>query len=145
MIREKGSLMKKIALLTLLSSLSLFAHTLTVEVSNIENNRGQILIGLYNQAEGFTEIDAVFKKGLLRTVDNSTLSYTFTDIPDGEYALSLFHDENSNSELDTNFIGIPKEGYGFSNNVRPVFRPATFEEAKFSIEGDLKVSVKIGY
>ena len=137
--------MKKTVLLTLLGSVSLFAHTLTVEVSNIENSRGQILIGLYNQADGFTKIDRVYTKGVLTTLDSSRVSYTFTDIPDGEYAISVFHDENSNSELDTNFIGIPKEGYGFSNNVRPMLRAATFDEAKFSVEGDLNISIKMGY
>ena len=145
MVKIKGLLMKKIVFLTLLGSLSLFAHTLTVEISNIENNNGQILIGLYNQSEGFTEVDAVYKKGLLSTLNNGIFTYTFTDIPDGDYAVSLFHDENSNSELDTNFIGIPKEGYGFSNNVRPTFRPATFDEAKFTLASDLSLSVTMGY
>ena len=137
--------MKKIVLLILLGSVSLFAHSLTVEVSNIEKSRGQILIGLYNQAEGFTQIDTVYKKALLTTLDDTTLSYTFTDIPDGEYAISIFHDENSNNELDTNFLGIPKEGYGFTNNVRPTFRPATFDEAKFILSSDLNLSIVMGY
>ncbi len=135
----------KLVFLILLSSISLFAHTLTVEVSNIENNQGQIFIGLYNQADGFSKMDKIYKKGLLSVLDKNTLHYTFTNVPDGDYAVSLFHDENSNNELDTNFIGIPKEGYGFSNNMHPRFRPATFDEAKFTIKSDLKVFVSIGY
>jgi len=137
--------MKKIALLTLLSSLSLFAHTLTIEVSHIENNRGQILIGLFNQSEGFREVDKTYQKGSLTTINDKSMVYTFKDIPKGIYAISLFHDENSNNKLDTNFIGMPKEGYGFSNNIRHIFRPTTFDEAKFGLNGNLNMTVELGY
>ena len=137
--------MKKIALFTLLSSLSLFAHTLTIEVSDVENNRGQILIGLFNQVEGFRDVAMTYKKGMVTTLDGKSIVYTFTDIPNGEYALSLFHDENSNNKLDTNFLGIPKEGYGFSNNIRHALRATSFDEAKFELIGDMNMTIQMGY
>ena len=137
--------MKKILFGTLLTSLFLFAHTLTVEISNIENNRGQILIGLYNQSEGFTEIDMIYKKGIITTIGSQSIYYTFKDISDGNYSISIFHDENNNNELDSNFIGIPEEGYGFSNNVRPLLRPATFSEAKFELTHDMNLTIQLGY
>jgi len=137
--------MKKMIFLTLLGSSFLFGHTLTVNIIDIENNRGQILIGLYNQEEGFRETNMTYKKGVLTTLDDKNVTYHFMDIPYGEYAISLFHDENNNGELDSNFIGIPQEGYGFSNNVRPVLRPASFKEAKFMLNSDLNITIKMGY
>jgi len=136
--------MKYPLIFTLLSPL-LFAHTLTVKVSNIANNNGAILIGLYNKANDFTKIDKVYKKGKLNSIEENSFTYSFTNIPDGTYAISILHDENRNKKLDKNFLGIPKEGYGFSNNVHPSFRSATFEEAKFELKSDSSLSVKIVY
>ncbi len=58
----------------------------------------------------------------------------------------FFHDENSNSLLDKkNLFGIPKEGYGFSNNIRPKFRGANFEESQFIVETDTDLTINLGY
>ena len=54
---------------------------------------------------------------------------------DGKYGISIYLDENKNGKLDVNFLGIPKEKYGFSNNVFPATRAANFEEAAFEIQG----------
>jgi len=136
--------MQKIAFLTLLSSLSLFAHTLTIEVTNIKNNSGQILMGLFNQVEGFRDVNMTYKKSVITTL-NKNIVYIFTDIPDGEYAVSLFHDENNNDKIDTNFIGIPKEGYGVSNNIHPTLRAPTFEETKFQLSTDTNLTIEMNY
>ena len=63
---------------------------------------------------------------------NGELVYRFEDLPPGTYAVQVMHDENDNGKLDSNFLGIPSEGYGFSNNPR-VMRRATFEEARFEL------------
>ena len=137
--------MKSSLLFILLSSSTLFAHTITVNISNISNSRGDILIGLYNSSSSFTKIDKVYKKGKIDLSKDNIVSYTFENISDGTYAISLFHDENSNNELDTNFLGMPKEGYGFSNNIRPALRGATFEESKFKVDRDINLTIKMGY
>jgi len=137
--------MKSFLLFTLLSSSALFAHTLTVNISNIANSRGDILIGLYNNASSFIIIDRVYRKGKIELSKQNISSYIFKNIPDGTYAISLFHDENSNNELDENFLGIPKEGYGFSNNIRPALRGATFEEAGFKLNRDINLTIEMGY
>jgi uncharacterized protein (DUF2141 family) len=61
------------------------------------------------------------------------------------YAVMVFHDENSNGKLDKNILGIPKEGYGASNNLARKMRPPTFDEARFSISSDQSVEVKLFY
>ena len=60
------------------------------------------------------------------------LELVFTDLTPGKYAVRLMHDENDNGKLDSNVVGMPTEGYGFSNNPM-VMRPATFEEASFEV------------
>ena len=62
------------------------------------------------------------------------MAVTFEDLPYGTYAITILHDENGNLKVDANFLGIPKEGYGFSNNARNLFRAPKFEEAKFELK-----------
>ena len=66
------------------------------------------------------------------------------DLPYSQYAVKVFHDENTNSELDTNFLGIPTEDYGFSNNVRGTFGPADYDDAKFLFEQtEMKMEISV--
>ena len=58
---------------------------------------------------------------------------TFSDLDHGEYAISAYHDKNSNGRLDTGFMGKPAEPYGFSNNARRSFGPAKYQDAKFDV------------
>lgn len=106
----------------------------TVVVSNLGKKNGKLFIGWYNSPETFAEKDPDFSKEV--DVSNVTeISVPFEDIPDGKYGISIFLDENNNGKLDLNFLGIPKEKYGFSNNVLPATRAANFEEAAFEVEG----------
>jgi uncharacterized protein (DUF2141 family) len=73
------------------------------------------------------------------------MEYIFRNIPKGIYAISIFHDRNNNGEIDKNFVGIPTEGYGFSNNIKHKFTSATFEEAQFSINKSKKITIKMEY
>lgn len=79
-------------------------------------------------------------------VQGESQTFVFKNIPDGIYALRFFHDENDNGELDTNFIGIPKEGYGFSNDARGIAGPPSFKAASFTVEGkNTLISAKVSY
>ena len=65
-------------------------------------------------------------------------------IPFGEYAIKAFHDEDRDDEIDMNFLGIPVESYGFSNNVRGIFGPPSFDKAKFLFNVDsLAIEIKL--
>ena len=69
---------------------------------------------------------------------------TYPNLPPGKYALSCFHDLNGNGKLDTNWMGIPNEPYGFSNNARPQFRAPKWAEAAFDWNGAGRViSVRV--
>ena len=67
------------------------------------------------------------------------------DLAPGKYAISIIHDENNNDKLDTNFIGIPKEGFGFSNNPRIMFGPPSFEKASFEINQAHVILIEMKY
>jgi uncharacterized protein (DUF2141 family) len=68
------------------------------------------------------------------------------DIPDGTYALALIHYENMNGELDADWLGIPLEGYGFSNDPKALIGPPWFSEAAFSYQGQgMALSISLNY
>ncbi len=136
--------MKKLILNTLLVATTMLANSVTVEVTDILNKTGKVYIGLYNTADEFTVVSKSYM-GTIEDIDAKSMTYVFKDVPDGTYAISVFHDENQNGVHDKNFFGIPSEGYGFSNNIRPIFRSANFDESKFELKSDLKFIVNMGY
>jgi len=64
-------------------------------------------------------------------------------VPAGEYAIALYHDENNNGKCDRNFFGIPKEGFAFSNNVKPFLSAPSFKSCKFSVPQRKKISITL--
>ncbi|MBA6151332.1 DUF2141 domain-containing protein [Gelidibacter maritimus] len=114
---------------------SFFGHDnpqLTVHVKNIKSLKGEIIIGVFNTDKDFLK-DGVAIKNYTISVDEVNETIVINDLPKGEYALSLYHDENSDNECNRNFLGIPKEAYGFSNNVKPKFSAPSYEECKFML------------
>jgi len=78
-------------------------------------------------------------------IKDKKCSYSIKNLKAGKYAVRYFHDENINGNLDTNLVGIPTEGYGFSNNVTGTFGPPAFEKWLFEIKGDIKIVLKPTY
>ena len=135
--------MKKTIMLLLLMHTTLFGFDIEVKITHIENKKGKMYIGLYDKAKGFREISKTFKKAIV-PIDSKSLVHTFHNIPKGIYAISVFHDENNNRKLDTNFLGIPKENYGFSHNIKHLMRATNFNEAKFILKKNVKFIINIG-
>ena len=117
---------------------------ITVVISGVEKIEGQLAIGLYNKSSGFPEISKAYK-GVFLDITKKDIQYVFSNIPNGNYAIAVFHDKNKNGKHDKNFFGIPKEGYGFSNNAPSTFGPPNFEKAAFNIGGNYAVNIKIKY
>lgn len=107
--------------------------SLTIVITGLENDDGEVLITVSNSRENYESDNPAFI-GMKVKIENRKAEYTFEELPVGEYAIKLFHDENMDGELDTNFLGIPTEDYGFSNNVRGTFGPADYDDAKFLFE-----------
>jgi len=117
------------------------AHNLTLTLDNIEVERGKLMVALYQGEKSYQASDSPIAS-LMKPVTASSHSLIFTDLTMGEYAIKVFHDENSNGVLDTNILGIPSEGYGFSNN-GGTFGPASFDEAKISVTSDTAITIHI--
>lgn len=137
--------MKKIAYIVAIlgaTNLSYAQHQLTVEVTNLKNNKGVVEIGLFNSKEGFLKEGSQIKKEKVKISDN-TVSHTFKDLPKGNYAVAVFHDENQNNICDRNLIGIPIEKYGFSNNFRPKLSAPSFHQVQFLLNKNHKITIKL--
>ncbi len=116
-------------------------YSLTVEVNGVEEEKGEISIGLFSDEENFPKGD-VFDGTFVKAVE-SKVSHTFQNIPKGVYAIAIYHDINSNKKLDTNILGIPKEDYAFSNNVYGFFGPPKFKKTKFILTSDKTIKIII--
>src|ERR1700722_6385488 len=121
--------------------------TLTVRIIGARNAKGKIRVALFRSAEGIPDDRAKATRLEKASIDPQTLSSQvfLTDVPAGQYAVSVFHDENINEKLDKNFMGIPKEGYGASNNPGRKMRAPTFDEACFSHQADQSLEIKLIY
>lgn len=118
---------------------------LTIKVEGIKQiDKSSIMIAVYNNEDDFLESDKIYKKVDV-AVDSTVVSYTFTEIPIGSYAVSLYHDEDNDNEMDRKWYGPPKEGYGFSNNFTSNIRPARFDDASFDLTENKTISIAVVY
>lgn len=105
--------------------------TIELEITNIDNGDGQMMIGLYDSEENWLNKIVIGKIGVIK---NGGSKIVFENIPNGTYAISVFHDEDSNGKLKTLF-GIPLEDTGSSNDAPAKFGPPLWEDAKFQLKG----------
>lgn len=116
-------------------------NEIIVTISNLSSNKGQVLVGLYNTEESF--LGNGFKHFKTK-IENNSCKVVFKNIPNGTYAVSFYHDENENNKMDTNFIGIPKEDYGCSNNAKGFMGPPKWKDAKFEVKNQsIKQHIKL--
>ncbi len=121
-----------------------FAHTVTISISNMRSKTGNVLVSVYNNKEGFPkEPEAAYIKMKITTAQAA--KFQIENLPSGVYAFAVAHDENKNDEIDTGFLGIPKEGIGFSRNPSISFGPPKFEEAAYTINADGAFNIKMHY
>ncbi len=109
------------------------AGELVIQIDQIRSDQGQVRVALYENADRFLKPDG-FLVAITRKSVVGALTVRFSDLAEGDYAVALFHDENGNGRLDSNLIGIPLEGTGFSRNGRGSFGPPEFSEVAVRIE-----------
>jgi uncharacterized protein (DUF2141 family) len=122
--------------------------SLTIRIVGAKSSKGQIAIAVFNGEAGFPGDKSKTVRTLQAGIDPQTLiaQVTLKNLPRGVYAVAVFHDENMNGRLDKNVLGIPKEGYGASNNPRKSMGPPKFAEAKFQLDQPEKVlEIKLLY
>ena len=132
------STLVKIIIVFLLSQTVLFAQdnmgqNITVKITNLDGNAGKVYVALYNSETTFLEKKY---KSTISTIKDSSCEVVFENVPNGVYAISLFHDKNDNNKMDSNFLGIPKEDYGCSNNAKGFMGPPKWKDAKFKIQNN---------
>jgi uncharacterized protein (DUF2141 family) len=107
---------------------------ITVTVTGIRSADGQVLISLYDKAEGFPKDYEAVVQGKAVSPDTTTqVTVVFENLPFGDYAVAVLHDEDSSSGMTFGKFRIPKEGYCFSNNVKVRFKSPKFKKAKFAL------------
>ena len=122
----------------LLLSQNVHAADLTIKINDIEKGKGHLLIALYEGVEAYDSGKADYSSKV--KAENTQESVTFKDLADGEYAIKMYQDENDNNKLDTNLLGIPKEGYGFSNNAG-MFGAPKYKKAKFTVKDNTVIEI----
>ena len=115
---------------------------INIVIPNLKVMKGKIQIGLYNTKESFPKIGKEYKTFRVK-VEDATFNYTIKNLPPGEYAIALYHDENSDGVCNSNFFGVPTESYGFSNNIKPFLSAPSFQETKFSLVKARVLSIRL--
>ncbi len=127
---------------------SAFAATLAIEVSGVRNTQGKVAVAVFSSAAGFPKDDSKAMRRIMLPIDAASHSArtVLSDVAPGSYAIAAFHDDNNSGKLETNFFGVPKKGYGFSNNPKPKMRAATYDEARFVVPAaGASVSIQLVY
>ena len=109
---------------------------LTVIVTGLENDEGKAMIALCNSQEDYESKGEAYRAGIA-PINNKKAVWIFENVVFGTYALKVFHDEDDDDELDTNFLGIPSEDYGFSNNAVGSLRPCQLGRCKIFVRGKI--------
>jgi uncharacterized protein (DUF2141 family) len=125
------------------SSADEMSGRIVVTIVGFESDSGQVMVALWDDAERFPTGENHIA-ALRAVIKDGSAQLEFADVAPGEYALSVFHDENDNGELDTGFMGIPKEPFGASNDARGRFGPPKFDDARFQVDdGVVELTVNL--
>lgn len=133
--------MKLPSLLLLISAIG-FAqnNALTVTITGIQNNSGKLMAEVYNSKGKF--LKSAYKT-TSTSIKANTATVIFSDLPKSDYTVMVYHDQNGNGKLDKNFIGMPKEPVACSNNAKGFMGPPKYEDAKFTLVTDSKITIKM--
>lgn len=121
------------------------AATLTIEVGGLRSADGQVLLALFRGADGFPGEHAKAFRSTAAKIAGDRARIVLSGLPPGEYAFALVHDENGNDQLDKSWVGIPKEGFGASNDARGRFGPPKYADAKFVVADGAVQRVRVVY
>ena len=121
------------------------AARIIVTIDGVKSNQGSVFIGLYADASKF--LNGTQNDGMKKVrASTGPITVVFDNLKPGTYAVGAYHDENGNDHMDTNFLGLPEEGYALSNGVRAAMAKPTFIQAAFTVGAEDKpVSLHIRY
>ena len=129
----------------ILANVSADAADVILNISEAQSDDGSIVASLWNSEDAYLDLDARIMR-VSAEIEAGESIITLTGLKPGTYSIALYHDENSNDEMDTNFIGIPKEGWAFSNNAKGKFGPPSFEKTSFMVSTDtVQMDISMNY
>ena len=149
MIKKTALLLLTFAILSFSEKTPEESYSLKVNSARFRNFEGEILFALYNKDGSIPDekYKKYFKKGISKIDKNGTATFTFTNLPEGSYAVNILHDENKNGKIDKKFLlPMPSEGIGFSNyeSIGMSNRP-NFSKASFLVKSNMEKVVKVIY
>jgi len=115
---------------------------LVVKITGIKAIQGDVYLSLYDSEKDWMFTDSAYRK-VRATVTGEVETFTIRNLPQGEYALAVYQDLNENESMDETEMKIPKEPFGFSNNPKGLRGPASFEQARFSFQGNDTLTVEL--
>lgn len=138
--------MKNLFLTTglLLLSSFLFSQTanITLRVKGIDDTKGIMAVALFDSEEMYKSKDTYVHAEKVKVTDVE-FTYVFKDVSPGIYAIKVYHDVNEDGKLSTNWIGMPKEPFGFSNDAKGRMGPPDYEDASFEVNGDIELIINL--
>jgi uncharacterized protein (DUF2141 family) len=120
-------------------------YTLDITVTGIHSDKGTLYLSLYNNEKGFPKDPKTAFRLFYAHIVNGISTFRLDKLPKGTYAAACYHDENGNAKLDANLFGIPTEGTGSSNNANGFLGPPKFRDAKFPLDRDTAITIRIRY
>jgi uncharacterized protein (DUF2141 family) len=128
--------------LFIISQQSAETYDLTIIIDGFSSNKGSAYIAIYRKTDEFPVFGKQFK-GRVVEIANQTARITLNNLPQDNYAIAVYHDKNNNKILDKNYLGIPVEAYGFSNNARRTFSAPSFSEAALSLMKNKTIAISV--
>ena len=121
--------------------------SLLIEISNLKNNKGQICVLVFIEENGYPE---EFEKAYLQKIvpaSTNPMTIEIDGLSEGDYVVTVLHDENGNDSMDKNMFGKPLEGYGISNNPKPkMFGPPDFKKGLFRLNNqNQQIDISVRY
>jgi uncharacterized protein (DUF2141 family) len=111
---------------------------LSVTVDGFRSDTGHARVAVFKDARGFPDDGSAAMRRVVASIKDGKTQVRFDGLPFGDYAVSMFHDKNDDGKLNKKLFGIPKEGYGVSNNIVHATRAPKFTEALFHLDSELK-------
>ncbi len=114
------------------------AHTplaeegIRIAVTQLRNEKGHVLVSLFRDGAGYPDDASKAFRKIQVEISSKKATVLFTGLPTGKYAVAILHDENNDQKMNKSGLGLPKEGYGFSNNVVGAFGPPSWGRASFA-------------
>jgi uncharacterized protein (DUF2141 family) len=124
--------------------LSAQKNKLHIVLTGFRNDKGKLLLSIFNADKGFPASDKNAYGKHQQVIKNGKVIFDL-ELPDGEYAIAVLHDENGNMKMDTKAFGLPKEGYGFSQNVMGTFGPPSFKKAAVHFPQQKEIEIRMKY